>query len=181
VYHIRGLRRQFCRVITFTSALLALACVPVGSQAKPQELTARPERFESHLSRGARSSGQKHPDKVLKTLRLKGSFSKFEVGDYTHVVIKKNDGKETSFWLGSNGEVLMKFLVAHKGKPLSLTYQVVKSYIPEAGGYQTIERLIDARSDGETAAQWWRRIKADPAARKKIEQETEKLLGSANQ
>jgi hypothetical protein len=145
--------------------LIALACVPVISQAN-----------------GGTESGQNNkPDKVLRTQRVKGSFIKFEVGDYTHVSIKKSDGKEASFWLGSNGEVLMKFLVAHKGEPLVLTYQVVKSYIPEAGGYQTIERLVDARSGRETAAQWWRRIKADPDALKKIEEETQKMLGRVNQ
>ncbi|MGB7925356.1 MAG: hypothetical protein WCF57_19105 [Pyrinomonadaceae bacterium] len=153
--------RESVRFITSALALVALVCAPVISQAKMRIME---------------SAQGKRPDKVLKTTSVKGSFVKFEVGDYTHVVVKKSDGKETSFWLGTNGEVLMKFIVAHKGEPLLLTYQVVKSYIPEAGGYQTIERLVDARKGRETAAQWWRRIKADPAARQKIEEETQKLL-----
>lgn len=173
--------REFCRFIKFTSALIALMCVPLMSQAKPQGLSAQSESGETRLAHGNMESAQTtHPDKVLKTLVIKGSFVRFEVGDYTHAVIKKSNGKETSFWLGSNGEMLMKFLVAHKGEPLSLTYQMVKSYIPEAGGYENIERLVDARKGRETAAQWWKRIKADPDALKKIEDETQKMLGMAN-
>jgi hypothetical protein len=98
-------------------------------------------------------------DKVKATKTVKGRFKGFQMGDYMHVVITKQNGKEDSFFLNQS-EGLQYFLVAHKDKPLVFTYQVVETHIPEAGGMQAITRLVGARSGELTDKTWWRKQRA---------------------
>jgi hypothetical protein len=51
------------------------------------------------------------------------------------------------------------FLVLHKNEPLALTYQIVDTYIPEAGGMERIKRLISAKAGNLTYAVWWKNIR----------------------
>jgi len=95
------------------------------------------------------------PDKIKATKTVAGSFKGFEVGDYMHAVITKTNGKEVSFFLGHN-ESIQYFLVTHKGQQLTITYQIVDSYIEEAGGVQRIERISSVRAGTLTDAAWWR-------------------------
>lgn len=102
-------------------------------------------------------SAQKR-DKVIATKTIKGKLKGFEVGDYVHAVITLNNGKEESYFIGTFG--LDYFLAQHKDEPLVLTYQIVDSYIPEAGGVQRIERLSSARAGTLTSAAWWKKMRA---------------------
>ncbi|HEY0384516.1 MAG TPA: hypothetical protein VGC64_00825, partial [Pyrinomonadaceae bacterium] len=97
-------------------------------------------------------------DKVIATRNITGTLKGFEVGDYVHAVIKLSKGKEESYFVGSPG--LDYFLALHKGEQLSLTYQIVDSYIEEAGGVQRIERLNGARAGKLTYAAWWKQMRA---------------------
>ena len=99
------------------------------------------------------SQGKRPPDKVIATKSIKGKLVGFESGDYLHAVIQKSDGKKQGFFIRPPG--LEYFLVLHKGEPLELTYQVVDSYIPEAGGVERIERLTAAKAGALTYAAWW--------------------------
>ena len=109
---------------------------------------------------GQQSTQKGQPrDKVKATKIIKGYVKGFEVGDYTHAVIKKETGGETSFFLNES-DALRYFLVSHKGQLLQLTYQVVDSFIPEAGGVQTIERLVAAKAGDLTHQAWWKRESA---------------------
>ncbi len=98
-------------------------------------------------------------DKIKETKTITGTLKGFQSGDYMHAVITKDDGEETSFFLPTT-ESVQYFLVAHKGQPLTLTYQVVDSYIEEAGGVQTIERLMAVKSGNLTDAAWWKKQRA---------------------
>jgi hypothetical protein len=101
-----------------------------------------------------------HPkDRVKATKTITGTFKGFEVGDYIHAVITKANGKEASFYLPQT-ESVQYFLVSHKGETLTLTYQIVSSYIEEAGGMQTIERLSAVKSGTLTNAAWWKKQRA---------------------
>jgi hypothetical protein len=84
------------------------------------------------------------PDRIRATKTIQGSLVGFEFGDYLHATIKKTNGEEQSFFLNKPG--LDYFLALHKDEPLELTYQIVDTYIPEAGGMQKIERLTSAKS-----------------------------------
>ena len=107
---------------------------------------------------GINAQDRQPPDKVKATRTLRGSFVGFEMGDYMHAEIRKSNRKRVSFFMGQP-ESLRYFLAANKGKSLLLTYQVVDSYIPEAGGVETIERLVAARSGTESDADWWKRLR----------------------
>ncbi len=107
---------------------------------------------------GISAQDRQPPDKVKATRTLRGSFVGFEMGDYMHAEIRKTNRKRVSFFMGQP-ESLRYFLAANKGKSLLLTYQVVDSYIPEAGGVETIERLVAAKSGTESDAAWWKRIR----------------------
>lgn len=102
----------------------------------------------------------RHPkDKIKATKTVTGTFKGFEVGDYIHAVITKKNGQDVSFFLPQN-ESVQYFLVAHKDETLTLTYNVVSSWIEEAGGMQTIERLATVKSGIETNAAWWKKQRA---------------------
>jgi uncharacterized cupredoxin-like copper-binding protein len=108
----------------------------------------------------------RHPkDKIKATKTIKGTFKGFEVGDYIHAVITKDNGKEVSFFLPQN-ESVQYFLVAHKGEPLTLTYHVMSSYIEEAGGMQTIDRLATVKSGTVIDTAWWKKQRAGSSVSK---------------
>lgn len=97
-------------------------------------------------------------DRVIATRSVKGTLKGFEVGDYVHAVIKLENGKEKSFYIGGMG--VDYFLALHKDEPLTLTYQIVDSYIPEANGRMRIERLSGASAGKLTSAAWWKKMRA---------------------
>lgn len=101
------------------------------------------------------ASAQRHPDKIKSTKYLTGKMVGFEVGDYTHALIKPATGAQQSFFIGAP-ESLLYFLVAHKGETVKVTYQEVSSWIEEAGGYTDIERITAAQTTGgQTHSAWW--------------------------
>jgi hypothetical protein len=99
-------------------------------------------------------SAQKHPDKIKASKHLTGKLAGFEVGDYTHAIVKPAHGEQQSFFIGG-GEGLLYFLVAHQGEQANITYQEVKSWIEEAGGYTDIERISAASVGGTSSTAWW--------------------------
>jgi len=44
----------------------------------------------------------------------------------------------------------------NNGKLLELTVQKVETYIPEAGGYEKVERLLLVKCGTQTSDQWWK-------------------------
>ena len=106
---------------------------------------------------GTASAQRKRPDRVRETKTITGSFVGFEAGDYLHAIVKRSNGERISFFLMKPG--IEYFLVLRKDEPLELTYQVVDTYIPEAGDMETIKRLIAARVSGQTYPAWWADIK----------------------
>lgn len=143
-----------------STALFLSLCVGGGAAAS---------NGETHSA--SSSSIQQQRDKIISTRTVKGSLKGFEVGDYTHAVINLQNGKENSYFIGSPG--LEYFLALHKGEPLTLTYQVVDSYIEEAGGVQRIERLSGASAGKLTSAAWWKSMRA-----KRSVAQLDKMYGS---
>jgi hypothetical protein len=101
------------------------------------------------------AAAQKHPDKIKATKKLNGKLAGFEMGDYTHAIVKPATGENMSFFVG-RPESLLYFLVAHQGETVKVTYQELSSWIEEAGGYTDIERISAAQTDGgQTHTAWW--------------------------
>lgn len=121
-------------------------------------LSASANPVHTSSARGTLSRTAQKRDKVIATRSATGTLKGFEVGDYVHAVIKLANGKENSYFIGAQG--LDYFLALHKNQPLVLTYQIVDSYIPEAGGTERIERLSGARAGKLTYAAWWKKMRA---------------------
>lgn len=114
--------------------------------------------FNQAAAHGIVVKAAQKKDKVIATKSITGTLKGFEVGDYTHAVIKLANGKEKTFFIGSAG--VDYFLALHKGESLVLTYQIVDAYIPEAGGKMRIERLSGAKAGTLTSAAWWKQMRA---------------------
>lgn len=112
-----------------------------------------PTREEAAPSEAPAPAEQPSSETVRETKGLTGEFIGFEAGDYLHAVIRQPDGTTASFFLERGMEL---FLVDHRNQPLELTYQVVDTEIPEAGGITTIERLHAIRAGDQTFADWWK-------------------------
>jgi hypothetical protein len=117
----------------------------------------RRHQHSGYIKQYSLAQRKRHPDRVKETKTIEGRFVNFEVGDYIHAMIKKPDGQTISFFLIKPG--MEYFLVLHKNEPLTLTYQIVDTYIPEAGGMETIKRLISAKAANLTYAVWWKNIR----------------------
>lgn len=115
-------------------------------------------QFNHAAAHGIVVKAAQKKDKVIATKSITGTLKGFEVGDYTHAVIKLASGKEKSFFIGSAG--VDYFLALHKGEQLVLTYQIVDAYIPEAGGKMRIERLSGAKAGTLSSAAWWKQMRA---------------------
>ncbi|MFP5284569.1 MAG: hypothetical protein ACLGI9_02415 [Thermoanaerobaculia bacterium] len=124
---------------------LLAGCNSPASDSEPEETTP------SGIS--AEPSPEPAPATIRETKSLTGTFLGFEAGDYLHAVIRQPDGKTASFFLERGMEL---FLVDHRNEPLELTYQVVDTDVPEAGGVTTIERLSAIRAGDQTFADWWK-------------------------
>lgn len=102
---------------------------------------------------------QTFAQKKIKSEKIKtvsGKFINFVMGDYIHANIKRTNGKIKSFWLG--GWRLEYFLAEYKGKQMIFTYEIVDTFIPEAGENNTIERLKSAKVGTLTFENWIKQL-----------------------
>ncbi len=104
------------------------------------------------------SQERKVADKVRAVKTIQGTFTNFEMGDYLHAKFRTPGGKELSLFVMKPG--MEYFLVANKGRRLTLKYEVVDTYIPEAGDVMQIERLASAKAGNVTYESWWKATKA---------------------
>jgi len=88
------------------------------------------------------TAAQAAQEKVLATKSISAVYDRAEIGDYHHAVFKTAGSKEIDFWCTAD---MVKFLDRFKGKPVEITYQIVETHIPEAGGMQRIEVIKEAR------------------------------------
>jgi hypothetical protein len=102
------------------------------------------------------SQENKKPEKIKAVKTINGKFINFVMGDYVYVKIKKNDGKVKSFTIGDYG--LDYFLAEYKGKPMSFTYEIVDTYVTEAGGNVIVERLASAKFGTLTYERWIKQL-----------------------
>lgn len=75
---------------------------------------------------------------------LVGQFIDLEFGDYAHVQIRDNKGKDSSFFLG-NDPSLEKFVTdtdKYRGKRVRVHWHTITKDIPQAGGPMEIEEAF---------------------------------------
>jgi hypothetical protein len=129
---------------------LLTGCSSPAPDSEPEKTA--PSEASAQAGPSPDPSGQP-PETIRETKSLTGEFVGFEAGDYLHAVIRQPDGNTSSFFLERGMEL---FLVDHRNEPLELTYQIVDTDIPEAGGITTIERLSAIRAGDQTFADWWK-------------------------
>jgi hypothetical protein len=98
---------------------------------------------------------QKGKDVVKSTRVIRATLVGFEIGDYIHaILVTRPKGKEASYFIGAAG--LDYYLAAFAKKPGTFTIQTVDSYVEEAGGRMTIERVSAAKIGKQDFKTWWK-------------------------
>jgi hypothetical protein len=78
----------------------------------------------------------------------RGAFVEVQEGDYVHLVIRDRAGSLQSFFLAPAlpAAAWEPFLTGrHRGKPVAITWEEVRIYVPEAGAEQTIRQATAIR------------------------------------
>ena len=75
---------------------------------------------------------------------LEGTFVKFEMGDYGHIDIKDDKGKEHSFFVGNHKSFnpIVEKPEKFKNKRVRVKWHHIKKDIPENGGPTEIDEAI---------------------------------------
>jgi hypothetical protein len=104
-------------------------------------------------------SATKFPDRVIASNRIVGYFQYFSWGDYFYAVVKTSRGKKISFMLNPPSQQLFTsgtdcFLAYHQHQRLKIEYDTIDTYIPQAGGYHSIETIKNIRTERTTLDTW---------------------------
>lgn len=103
----------------------------------------------------AQNGGEKAQKDIIKsTHTITGKLVAFEIGDYVHAIIKDSKGNERSMFVGGGG--VEYFLAIHANKNMKIIYQVVDTYIPEAGGRDIVDRVAYAKLGKLDSRTWWK-------------------------
>jgi hypothetical protein len=100
------------------------------------------------------------PDRIIASKTVVGYFQKFSWGDYFYAVVKTNRGN-INFMLNPPSSKLMQrdedcFLARHQTVKLKIQYDTIASYIPQAGGYHSIDVIRKIQTDRTSLAKWRR-------------------------
>jgi hypothetical protein len=143
-----------------TQALLAISIVL--SQTQPP---ANPQ--ETNL----------HTPVVLKSGHYTGTLKGFSVGDYVHADFKNGQAKR-SFWIGA--DFIQYFLVIHIGETISIKYDTVRAYVPEARQDLVYDTIVDAKA-GSTSYSTWLKNQLKSSSREQLYQLYEPIFEKACQ
>ncbi|HYI48348.1 MAG TPA: hypothetical protein VEX35_07790 [Allosphingosinicella sp.] len=109
-------------------------------------------------------------ERVERTETTTVAFAGWERGDYLWANFVGTRGARFSAMV--ERDPIGQFLQAHRGSPVTVTIQTVRTTLPEAGR-TTIRRVTGARNRAGTAQAWWRRLSPAQrrAAQRRFEQE----------
>ncbi len=103
----------------------------------------------------AQNGGEKAQTDIIKsTHTITGKLVAYEIGDYVHAIIKDSKGNERSMFVGGGG--VQYFMAIHANKNMKIIYQVVDTYIPEAGGRDIVDRVAYAKLGKLDSRTWWK-------------------------
>jgi hypothetical protein len=118
----------------------------------------------------ASSAGVAQQERVIRKSEFQGRLVSLQWGDYLHANFVDKTKRKKSFFIFVQG--LDYFLAANQGKSVKVIYEVVDSFIPEAGSVHRIERIVDVEAGAERYLAWW------PSTMKKMSQtDIEKKFG----
>lgn len=83
---------------------------------------------------------------------ITGVIKEVEVGDYYHIILKDDKGKEHSYFLSNHKsfDPLVNKPAAYKGKRVRLHWHSVEKEIPEAGGKMKIDEATSMELLGKS-------------------------------
>jgi hypothetical protein len=121
------------------------------------------------------------PDKIIGSKTVVGYFQNFFWGDYFYAVVKTDRGN-INFMVNPSSPKLRQrdedcFLVQHQTARLKIQYDTISSYIPEAGGYHSIDVIRKIQTDRTSLAKWHRSI--SPAMLKRCRQLVDRATKSS--
>lgn len=108
-------------------------------------------------------------ERVVRTVNTTVAFAGWERGDYLWANFVGGRGARLTAMVQQ--DPIGQFLEAHRGRPVTITIQTVRTTLPEAGR-TTIQRVTGARNAAGTARAWWRRL--SPAQRSAAQQRFER-------
>lgn len=79
--------------------------------------------------------------------KMEGTFVRIDQGDYSHLILKDQAGKERDFflWNGGKFDQLLDKPETYKGKRVQITWRNVTRNIPEAGGKMQLDEATSIR------------------------------------
>ena len=132
------------------AAAVSLALAACGDAERATEQGASPA--------AAAAAAVDSAGPVAKSETVEAVFTGWEMGDYLWANIEVEGREASGAWVGSTP--VEHFLEAHKGQPITLRIETASVHIPEAGGSEEIERIVEASAGDVTAARWWAGLSA---------------------
>lgn len=95
--------------------------------------------------------GANKPDKNLGSGTMTGKLEGFVWGDYLHAQVKGAAGKTQNLFIG---DVEACFMALHAGESLTIQYDKLSRYFPEAGGYSPANVVTQIQAKGADFQSW---------------------------
>ncbi len=95
-------------------------------------------------------SAAKRPDRIIQSKKVKGRLKKLIWGDYLYAFVTTKKGQIT-FLINGNESC---FLRQYQKEELSINYDVVDRYIPQASGYRRFNIIRQVQSKTTNLATW---------------------------
>jgi hypothetical protein len=112
------------------------------------------------------------PDRIIASKTVVGYFQNFYWGDYFYAVVKTNRGNINFIINPPLPKLLQRdedcFLAQYQTARLKIQYDTITSYLPQAGGYHSIEIIRKIQTDRTSLAKWRRSM--SPAKLKQCRQ-----------
>ena len=147
-------KKLYKNILTFRHWLLNLSwlSIPLALFLTACNLKLQPEVNSSKSSSQASLVTKQSLDRIVASKRITGRLIKFIWNDYLYAIIKTDEG-EKIFFVDHNENC---FLAQNKAFKLSIQYDVVERYIPQASGYHSVN-IIRAITTTQTDWQTWQR------------------------
>jgi hypothetical protein len=95
-----------------------------------------------------------HPDRIIQSKKVQGRFIKSIWGDYLYSFVGTKSG-EIRFMINSDESC---FLRQHRQEELSIDYDIVDRYIPQASGYGQVNIIRNVQSKTTNLATWQKSV-----------------------
>jgi hypothetical protein len=107
-----------------------------------------------HLSAAVEAQ---HPDKRIGSKTVIGRLISYQEGDYAHVSVRSEQGREQTFFVGDE----ICFLALHREEVLVIEYDEIERFFPEGDGYFPA-LIIQSIATSVSEKRWIKNTSAKP-------------------